>query len=133
MSSTESPERVRLDKWLWAARFFKTRTLASEAINGGLVHVNGQRSKTSRIVVLNDVIEIAKTPYRYKLTVKAISEKRGTGVQAQALYDEHADSIAARETQREQQRILGMATNPHPEKRPDKRSRRKQKAWQGKN
>lgn len=133
MSLPESPERVRLDKWLWAARFFKTRTLASEAINGGLVHVNGQRSKSSRIVVLNDVIEIAKTPYRYTLTVKAISERRGTGLQAQALYEEHADSIAARETQREQQRILGMASNPHPDKRPDKRSRRKLKEWQGKN
>ena len=133
MSLPESPERVRLDKWLWAARFFKNRTLASEAINGGLVHVNGQRSKSSRIVVLNDVIEIAKTPYRYTLTVKAISERRGTGLQAQALYEEHADSIAARETQREQQRILGMASNPHPDKRPDKRSRRKLKEWQGKN
>lgn len=133
MATADSSERVRLDKWLWAARFYKTRTLASEAVNAGRVHVNGQRSKPSRIVVLNDEIEIAKTPYQYTVTVKAISEKRGTGVQAQALYEEHAESITAREAQRAQQKILGMAFNPHPEKRPDKRSRRKIKEWQGRN
>jgi ribosome-associated heat shock protein Hsp15 len=131
-SDPDSDERVRLDKWLWAARFYKTRNLASEAVSGGRVHVNGQRSKPSRIVMRRDVIEIAKTPYRYTLTVKVITDKRGSGVQAQAMYEEHADSIAARETQRERHKLLGLAANPHPEKRPDKRSRRKLKEWRGK-
>jgi ribosome-associated heat shock protein Hsp15 len=132
MTGPDSDERVRLDKWLWAARFYKTRSLASEAVSGGRVHVNGQRSKPSRVVMLNDVIEIARTPYRFTLTVMAISDKRGSGAQAQLLYAEHAESIAAREAQRDQHKLLGLAANPHPQKRPDKRSRRKLKEWRGK-
>lgn len=124
--------RVRLDKWLWAARFFKTRNQASEAVNGGKVHVNGQRSKSSRIVNVNDTIEIAKAPQQFRITVTALSGKRGSGTQAQALYEEHPDSIAAREAQREQYKLSGQAGNPHPDKRPDKRSRRQLKAWRGK-
>lgn len=132
MTETESSERVRLDKWLWAARFYKTRSLAGEAVSGGRVHLNGQRTKPSHVVALNDVIEIAKSPYRFTLTVKAISDKRGSGTQAMALYEEHADSIATRAALREQHKLLGLAANPHPTKRPDKRSRRQLKEWRGK-
>lgn len=128
----ETNDRVRLDKWLWAARFYKTRSQASEAVNGGRVHLNGQRTKSSHIVALNDVIEIAKSPYRFTLTVKTITDKRGSGTQAMAMYEEDPDSIAARAALRDQHKLLGMAANPHPQKRPDKRSRRQLQEWRGK-
>ncbi|MBI3560195.1 MAG: RNA-binding protein [Gammaproteobacteria bacterium] len=130
--SQNEPADVRLDKWLWAARFYKTRSLASAAVNGGRVQVNGQRSKTSRLVNVGDIIEIAKPPYRYTLSVKQLSDKRGSGLLAQSLYEEHPASLAARTAQAEQYKLLGGAANPHPDKRPDKRSRRQLKQWQGK-
>ena len=119
---TEEP--VRLDKWLWAARFYKTRVLAVEAVNGGHVHVNGQRVKPSRDVHIGDELKISKTPYVFMISVLALSGKRGSATIAQTLYEEHADSSQQRELFHEQQKLLAAA-NPQPTRRPDKRERRK--------
>ncbi len=132
MTRDDSTTPVRIDKWLWAARFYKTRSQAAEAVTAGHVDVNGQRSKASRTVALADVIEIHKPPYRYTITVTQVTDRRGSGVQAQAMYVEDVASIATRATQRDQQKLLGSATSPRPLKRPDKHDRRKLKEWRGK-
>ena len=119
-----SEASVRLDKWLWAARFYKTRSLAVEAVNGGHVHINGQRVKPSREVHIGDELKINKTPYSYTITVQALSNKRGSASIAQTLYVEHAESIQQREVLLEQRKLLAAA-NPQPKRRPDKRERRK--------
>ena len=117
-------ESVRLDKWLWAARFYKTRALAVEAVNGGHVHVNGQRVKPSREVHIDDELKISKMPYVFVISVKSLSGKRGSATIAQTFYEEHAESIQQRETLHEQRKLLAAA-NPQPAHRPDKRERRK--------
>ena len=104
-----SEASVRLDKWLWAARFYKTRSLAVEAVNGGHVHVNGQRVKPSREVHIGDELKINKTPYSYTITVQALSNKRGSASIAQTLYVEHAESIQQREVLLEQRKLLAAA------------------------
>jgi ribosome-associated heat shock protein Hsp15 len=125
---TEQPDRVRIDKWLWAARFFKTRALAAEAVSGGHVHVNGERSKPAHPIKTGDVLKITKAGATFVITVMALSERRGTATAAQALYVEDAESL----TRREQQRVLyklNALASPRPLKRPDKRERRQLKAW----
>ena len=117
-------ETVRLDKWLWAARFYKTRALAVEAVIGGHVHVNGQRVKPSRDVHIGDELKISKTPYVFVISVRALSAKRGSATIAQTLYKENADSMQQREQLHEQRKLLAAA-NPQPARRPDKRERRK--------
>ena len=117
-------ESVRLDKWLWAARFYKTRALAVEAVNGGHVHVNGQRVKPSRDVHVGDELKISKTPYVFMISVLVLSGKRGSATIAQTLYEEHAESIQQREEMQTQRKLLAAA-NPQPARRPDKRERRK--------
>jgi len=114
---------MRLDKWLWAARFFKTRSLATEAINGGKVQVDGNRVKAARDVKLDDRLEISNGEVRWAVTVKALSEKRGPAPEARLLYEETADSIAARETQ---QAMRKYQTDPAADLhgRPTKRDRR---------
>lgn len=118
-----SPERVRIDKWLWAARFFKTRALASEAVDGGKVHVNGDRVKASRPVKLGDRLEIRRGQEQLEVVVQALSEQRGPAVDAQELYEETETSAAKRQADSEQRRALAAAM-PRFEGRPDKRSRR---------
>ncbi|MFO7604113.1 MAG: S4 domain-containing protein [Gammaproteobacteria bacterium] len=115
---------VRLDKWLWAARFYKTRALAVAAVNGGHVHVNGLRVKPAREVHVGDELRISKTPYVYTLTVRALSGKRGPASSAQTLYEEQADSLQQREALAAQRKLLAAA-HPQPARRPDKRERRK--------
>jgi len=115
--------KVRIDKWLWAARFFKTRGLAVEAINGGHVHVNGSRAKPSRAINEGDELRIQKGHVEMIVVVLALSDKRGPAPVAQALYDETGASRAAREQQAEQRRLLSQGTHK-PERRPDKRQRR---------
>ena len=132
MMNENSKTPVRIDKWLWAARFYKTRSLAAEAVSAGHIDVNAQRSKPSRSVALGDVIDIHKPPYRYTITVMQVSDRRGSGAQAQAMYVEDVASVATRSAQREQQKLLGSATSPRPQKRPDKHDRRKLKEWRGK-
>jgi len=117
-------DKVRIDKWLWAARFYKTRAMATEAINGGHVHLNGQRIKPSRTVSTGDEISITKAPYTFVIEVKMLSEKRGSASIAQTLYEETPDSQAKREALRQEQR-LQAANSPSPKKRPDKQQRRK--------
>lgn len=117
-------DKVRLDKWLWAARFFKTRALATEAINGGHVHLNGARPKPARPVQEGDELVIRKGQEEFQITVLALSGKRGPASVAQQLYEEHEESRQRREEQHEQRRLQAAAM-PRPAKRPDKKGRRK--------
>ena len=111
----------RLDKWLWSARFYKTRLQAVEAINGGHVHVNGQHAKPSKQVRINDEIEISKGLYRWHLVVEALAERRGPASEARQLYSERSESVEQREAVRAERKLVA----PAPSKRPDKRQRRK--------
>lgn len=116
--------KTRLDKWLWAARFYKTRQLAAEAINGGHVHHNGQRVKPSRVIQLEDELSVNKTPFTFEIVVEGLSVRRGPAKEAQCLYRETEESIKKREILSEQ-RKLDAAQFPHAERRPDKRDRRR--------
>ena len=116
--------KTRLDKWLWAARFYKTRHLAAEAINGGHVHHNGHRVKPSRVVQVTDTLTIQKTPFTFEIVVDGLSVRRGPAKEAQLLYSELEESIKKRELLSEQ-RKLDAAQFPHSERRPDKRNRRR--------
>ncbi len=121
----EAPaERVRMDRWLWAARFFKTRALASEAVEGGKVHLNGERVKAAHAVRPGDRLEIRRGFEQLEVVVRALAEQRGPAPAAQQLYEETAASRARREAEAEQRR-LGAALAPRPSGRPDKRSRRR--------
>lgn len=112
---------VRIDKWLWAARFYKTRGLATEQVGGGHVLLNGERTKPSRQVTAGDVLMIQKEQESFTVTVLALAEKRGSAAIAQTLYEESPESMATREQARETRRLNAAAA---PSKRPDKRSRR---------
>jgi ribosome-associated heat shock protein Hsp15 len=94
--SEDSDERFRLDKWLWAARFFKTRAIASEAIASGKVEVNGDRPKRGKAVKVGDVIRVRLGPYEHHVVVRALSARRGPAAQAQLLYLETDASVQAR-------------------------------------
>jgi len=115
--------RVRLDKWLWAARFFKTRSLAAEAIAGGKVQVNGDRAKRARPLQPGDEIRVRLGPYEHHIVVRALSDRRGPASAAAELYEERADSIAAREALALQLKSLHAAFTPE-KGRPTKRDRR---------
>ncbi len=117
-------DTVRLDKWLWAARFFKTRVLASEAVTGGKVHLAGHRIKPSRKVKINDCFEIQCGYQRYQVIVTDISDRRGSASFAQTLYRETEASIEKRVGEAEK-RKLAMMQRPHSNSRPDKKQRRK--------
>jgi ribosome-associated heat shock protein Hsp15 len=123
-STEKSQPKTRLDKWLWAARFYKTRQLAAEAINGGHVHLNGQRIKPSRVIQIADKLSIHKTPFTFEIRVEGLSSRRGPAKEAQLLYTEKEESIKKRELLAEQ-RKLDAAQFPHAERRPDKRDRRR--------
>lgn len=122
---------VRIDKWLWAARFYKTRTLAADAVNGGHVHVNGQRCKASRLVQIGEVLKITKAGHIYTIEIDTISDRRGPAREAQRLYTETEASLQARELDGMQRKLNAMA-NPRPSSRPDKRQRRQLKNWRNK-
>ena len=124
----EQPTRVRLDKWLWAARFFKTRALATDAVSGGHVHVNGERSKPAHPLKCGDLLKITKAGTTFEIKVTALSERRGTATAAQALYVEDPESLARRQQQGLLYRLNALSS-PRPLKRPDKRERRQLKAW----
>ena len=89
--------RMRVDKWLWAARFFKTRSLAAEAIEGGKVQVNGERAKRAKAVQPGDVVRVRLGPYEHEVLVRALSERRGPASEAALLYEETEASRQARE------------------------------------
>ncbi len=110
---------VRLDKWLWAARFFKTRSIAKEAIDGGKVHCDGVKGKASRVVTTGMSLKIRQGFHEKTVIVKDLSDKRGPAKIAQTLYEETADSIKQRETLAVQRQSM-----PKTEGKPDKRQRR---------
>ncbi len=116
-------ESQRLDKWLWAARFYKTRSLAVEAINGGKVHLNNQRAKPSRTVRVEDKLTISKPPYEFEIIVQGLNLQRRPATEAQQLYQETAESQKKREALREQikNEPLGFRQQKG---RPSKRDRR---------
>lgn len=121
--SHDSTDRTRLDKWLWAARFFKHRTLATEAVEGGKVQLNGIRVKPAKDVKIGDRVEIQLAEARFTVVVTGIAEKRGSASVAQTLYAETPESIAARETAREERKFAATpGADLHG--RPTKRDRR---------
>ena len=122
---------VRLDKWLWAARFFKTRALAAAAIGGGKVHVDGARSKPARSIAVGNRLRITKGPFCFEIVVRALSDKRGPANVAQTLYEESEDSRKQRLLQAEQQRLASFFT-PRPKQRPGKHDRRRLLKHKGK-
>jgi ribosome-associated heat shock protein Hsp15 len=118
-----SVENVRLDKWLWAARFFKTRALATTAVNGGKVHARGQAVKPSRAVKIDDCFEVRRGYESFEIVVTAISDRRGTASAAQLLYCETESSVQRRQAEAEK-RKLAMMQRPQTTGRPDKKQRR---------
>ncbi len=115
--------RVRLDKWLWAARFFKTRALAAEAVEGGKVQVNGDRPKRARPLQVGDEIRVRLGPYEHTITVQALSIRRGPASEAAGLYEETAASRTAREALAIQLKSLNATFGPD-KGRPSKKDRR---------
>ena len=117
-----NPEQVvRADVWLWAARFFKTRSLAKQAIDGGKIEVNGAGCKPARTLHVGDKLRISRGEERLEVGVLALSDKRGPASVAVTLYEETQASRTAREAAREQHKLLGANAPP---KRPDKQARR---------
>ncbi|MFC0227778.1 ribosome-associated heat shock protein Hsp15 [Serratia aquatilis] len=116
-------DAVRLDKWLWAARFYKTRALAREMIDGGKVHYNGQRGKPSKIVEINAEIKLRQGNEERTVVVLAVSGQRRSASEAILMYQETEASIANREKMA-LARKMNALTMPHPDRRPDKKERR---------
>ena len=116
--------RVRIDKWLWAARFFKTRSLAADAIGGGKVSLNGDGVKPAKMIQIGDEVRLRLGPYEHVVTVRGLSERRGPASVAQTLYEETPASIAAREKLSEQLRMAPAAFVYEEKGRPTKRDRR---------
>ncbi|CAN5858731.1 MAG: Heat shock protein 15 [Chromatiales bacterium USCg_Taylor] len=120
----EEPAEIRLDKWLWAARFFKTRALATEAIKGGKIEVNGQKPKPARSVHIRDELRIQRGPFTYYVTVVSVSGQRGPTTAAARLYQESAESVSRREALALELRAQAL-TQPRFPGRPSKRDRRR--------
>lgn len=117
------PGKVRLDKWLWAARFFKTRALAAEAIDGGKVSVNDEKPKRAKLVTAGDEVSVRVGPYQHVIVVRDVSGRRGSASIAQTLYQETPASIAARALVAEQYKSAAM-TFAFQEGKPSKKERR---------
>ncbi len=117
-------KKVRIDKWLWAARFFKTRSMASRAVSGGHVHLNGARVKSARCVVVGDELRIVRNETVFVVVVRDLADKRGPASVAQTLYEETEESLATREMSGEERRLQRMSRDFPPAKRPGKRDRR---------
>ena len=115
---------VRLDKWLWAARFFKTRSVARYAVSGGKVHLNGNRAKPGRTLSVDDVLRIQRGDDEYTITIIEVASRRGPAAVAQTLYEESDESRVKREKLVEQ-RKLEHEQHAGRERRPDKRQRRR--------
>ena len=117
---------MRLDKWLWAARFFKTRTLAAEAIAGGRVSVNGDRAKPAKELRVDDSLAIRRPPFEHAIVVKALADKRGPAAIAATLYEETPESLARRAAL-----AAEIRSQPEPrfKGRPTKKTRRDYEKW----
>jgi len=125
----ERNERVRLDKWLWAARFYKTRALAADAIDGGKVDVNGTGAKRAKMVQLGDEVRLRQAPFEHIVVVRGVSERRGPASVAATLYEETAESKAKREALAT--KIRSMPADDWESGRPTKRDRREIERFRG--
>jgi ribosome-associated heat shock protein Hsp15 len=127
----DAPAAERVDRWLWAARFFKTRGLAADAVAGGKVEVNGQKPKPAKTVHIGDVVRIRLGPYEHVVTVKGLSERRGPHAEAVKLYEEDPAGRARRERLAEQHRIANTAF-AHGEGKPSRQEREAVRRLKGK-
>lgn len=119
--TTDDNQDVRLDKWLWAARFYKTRTIAKEMIDGGKVHYNGQRTKPNKTVEVGAMIKLRQGNEEKEVKVTALSSQRRGAPEAQLLYNETEQSVIQREKMALARKMNQM---PHPDRRPNKKERR---------
>ena len=123
-------DSLRIDKWLWAARFYKTRSLAAEEIGKGRVQINGQDAKASREVKVGDRVRLRQGSVLREVVVRGISAQRGPAPVAQQLYEETSDSLLARELEARQRRLAAEPALAIEQGRPTKRDRRQMdKAW----
>ncbi|MGB5260733.1 MAG: S4 domain-containing protein [Gammaproteobacteria bacterium] len=118
-----STETMRTDKWLWVARFYKTRAQATAAIRGGKVHMNHRRIKPAHLLKAGDTLAIQKGPYRFEITVEGLTSQRRPASEAQTLYSEAETSVSERQELYRQRRLEGHSAQVR-ERRPDKRTRR---------
>jgi ribosome-associated heat shock protein Hsp15 len=128
MSEPQANTEIRLDKWLWAARFFKTRALAAEAVTGGKVNINGARTKPSRAIRPGDELTIRRGSYEWTVIVKGSSRLRGPASQAQQLYEETEESKRKREAAAAQLKLERPTEFDSPG-RPSKKDRRAMERW----
>ncbi len=126
----DQPDRVRVDKWLWAARIYKTRSLATEAVTGGKVDVNGQRAKPARPVRVGDAVLVRQPPFQWQLTVRGLAERRRPARVAQGLYEETPESRAERARMQERLRIVRPLFVYQEKGRPTKKDRREIDRWE---
>lgn len=120
---------VRIDKWLWAARFFKTRSLAVQALQAGRVEVHSEPAKASRLIRVGDLVTVRRPPLQWTVEVLGLSEIRGPAPVARALYQETAQSLASREAAETAQRLAPEPGQSRQEGRPTKRDRRDMVQW----
>ncbi|MDN7136845.1 ribosome-associated heat shock protein Hsp15 [Pseudidiomarina sp. 1ASP75-14] len=116
-------ENVRLDKWLWAARFYKTRSLSRQMVQSGKVQVDGQRAKPAKTIVTGQLIKLSQGSSVMEVEVLELSDQRRGAPEAQKLYQETPESIERRERETELRKMNAM-NNPHPDHKPDKKERR---------
>ncbi|MFC4158818.1 RNA-binding S4 domain-containing protein [Chitinimonas lacunae] len=124
MHKDKDEQPVRIDKWLWAARFFKTRSIATDAIDGGHVHLNGDRVKPARALKVGDRLRIRTLGDEFEVVVEALSDRRGPASVAQTLYRETDESLQARERRREEEALAPQFDHPAARGRPTKKWRR---------
>jgi ribosome-associated heat shock protein Hsp15 len=123
-----APDDTRIDKWLWAARFFKTRSQATAAVTGGKVEINGDTAKPSKTVKIGDSVRLRLGPVEYRLTITGIGERRGSAAVAQTLYEETPESLATRQRVASERRFASAPA--YEEKgRPSKKDRRDLDRW----
>jgi ribosome-associated heat shock protein Hsp15 len=127
---TDPTEKIRLDKWLWAARFFKTRSAAAAAVDGGKVEVNGARAKPSKALNVGDRLRIRVGAFEYAVSIRELSLRRGPAAEAATLYEESEESRAGRHETAERLRAERLA-GAIPRGRPTKRARRQIMDWKG--
>ena len=118
-----TPDTMRIDKWLWAARFYKTRALATRAVTGGKVHMNGERIKPARKLAPGDRLVIRKGQYQFDITVEQLGAQRRPATEARTLYSESEESAATRQALYRERKLQGVSAHQR-ERRPDKRTRR---------
>ncbi len=123
MKGSEAEGDIRLDKWLWSARFFKTRALAAEAVTGGKVHISGARAKPGRVIRVGDEVKIRRGPYEWVVIVRGLGKRRGPASQAELQYEETEESRQNREALAVQLRAQGPR-QPALKGRPSKKARR---------